>query len=114
MVGHFLHAENSMFLIIDLQEKLMKKMKYSNMVYENTILFTNLCKLLDIPIAVTEQYPKGLGCTAAPIADELGLFQPLEKISFSACTEDILDELRNIIERILVAAVRLISVFFKQ
>ena len=28
MVGHFLHAENSMFLIIDLQEKLMKKMKY--------------------------------------------------------------------------------------
>jgi nicotinamidase-related amidase len=44
------------------------------------------CALLGVPIIVTEQYPKGLGRTAAEIAAHLPEgTEPLEKLAFSAC-----------------------------
>ncbi|MCI0338502.1 MAG: isochorismatase family protein, partial [Acidobacteria bacterium] len=49
-------------------------------------LMVKACKLLKLPIIVTEQYPIGLGRTVKEITEHLpeGL-EPIEKISFSAC-----------------------------
>ncbi len=43
-------------------------------------------RLLGVPVVVTEQYPKGLGRTAAEIAAVLPEdFEPVEKTAFSSC-----------------------------
>lgn len=43
-------------------------------------------QLLDVPVIVTEQYPKGLGRTAAEILGVLpGGFEVFEKTAFSSC-----------------------------
>ncbi len=51
---------------------------------ENNIvkLITGL-RILDIPILVSEQYPKGLGETTDLIASALGKYTPIEKTTFS-------------------------------
>ena len=56
-----LKAEDTVLLIIDLQEKLMKAMKDRERVYKNTALLLETAKQFDIPVIVTEQYPRGLG-----------------------------------------------------
>jgi nicotinamidase-related amidase len=45
------------------------------------------CQILDVPVVVTEQYPKGLGRTAEEILLVLpDGFEPLEKTAFSSCS----------------------------
>ncbi len=104
MTKHCLHADQSMFLIIDLQENLMKVMKYADKVYKNTLLILATCHRLGMPVTVTEQYPKGLGRTVPEVADHLGEHNLLEKISFSACTEDALKVLRELNRRQVLVA----------
>jgi nicotinamidase-related amidase len=44
------------------------------------------CRILDVPVIVTEQYPKGLGRTAEEILLVLDDgFEPLVKTAFSSC-----------------------------
>jgi nicotinamidase-related amidase len=50
---------------------------------ENTDEF----KTLDVPIMITEQYPKGLGTTIPQISEVLGTLRSVEKIAFSCCDE---------------------------
>ena len=47
-------------------------------------LFPNALEELGVPMAVTQQYTKGLGDTVAPIKEAIGEFEPMEKMSFSA------------------------------
>jgi nicotinamidase-related amidase len=54
----------------------------------NTIHLIEAAKLLDIPVVVTEQYPKGLGPTVSEIKDALPSYEPLEKITFDCCKGD--------------------------
>jgi isochorismate hydrolase len=44
--------------------------------------------VLDLPILITEQYPKGLGPTVEPVQTALGeRFRPIVKSAFSCCDE---------------------------
>lgn len=43
--------------------------------------------ILDVPIAVTEQYPKGLGPTEEELRGALLSYEPFEKLTFSCCGE---------------------------
>ncbi|SHG60369.1 Nicotinamidase-related amidase [Thermosyntropha lipolytica DSM 11003] len=93
-----LEREKVVLLIIDLQEKLMKVMKDREKVFKNTRLLIETAKTLNIPVILTEQYPKGLGPTCEDIKNALGdyPYEYLEKMSFTACTE----ELRQILSRL--------------
>jgi hypothetical protein len=57
-------------------------------------LLQNLEKLvkgagvLELPVILTEQYPKGLGPTLPEIAELLPGVQPVEKLCFSSCGEE--------------------------
>jgi nicotinamidase-related amidase len=45
-------------------------------------------RILDLPVLVTEQYPKGLGRTVPEVADHLGEISTIEKVCFSAFEAD--------------------------
>ena len=47
-----LKAEDTVLLVIDLQEKLMKAMKDRERVYKNTALLLETAKQFDIPVIV--------------------------------------------------------------
>lgn len=84
MTNYRLEKEEVVLVIIDLQEKLMKAMQDREKVYKNTQILLKTAQQLQIPVIVTEQYPKGLGPTANEIKENLDQYEYLEKLSFSA------------------------------
>ena len=81
----FLNKEDSVLLIIDIQEKLAAVMKMKDPVVANCLHLIELAKMLDIPIVVTEQYPRGLGHTVPEITGALPSARPVEKVAFNCC-----------------------------
>lgn len=87
--------EESLLLIIDIQERLAPAMKYGKQVINNTNVLISVAEEMNIPIVVTEQYPKGLGQTISEINDRLGNALKFEKTLFSACTEEVVTALEE-------------------
>ena len=83
----FLSKDNALLVNVDIQERLVPAMKVKDKVIANTLHLIEAAKLLNIPLLVTEQYPKGLGRTVKEIADVLPEYAPIEKITFSCCGE---------------------------
>jgi nicotinamidase-related amidase len=75
--------EKTALVLIDIQEKILSVMKDPDKVVNNTLKLIKGFKVLNIPIFYTEQYPKGLGATAAPLLEELEGLSPIQKMSFS-------------------------------
>lgn len=90
-----LEPQDTILVVIDIQEKLMASMKDRERVYKNVNLLLEAGRQINIPVLLTEQYPQGLGSTAPEIADNLTDYKYLEKISFSACTPGFYDVLRE-------------------
>jgi len=86
-----LESENTVLVVIDLQEKLMNAMKDRERVYKNNVLLLETAKQFDIPVIVTEQYPRGLGKTVPEITDHLPEHSLVEKVHFSACVPEFVD-----------------------
>ena len=77
-----------MLVVIDVEERLYRVMVHREKLANNIIKLIKLCKMLKMPILVTEQYPKGLGRTIREIRKELGdEYEPIEKTSFSCFGE---------------------------
>jgi len=81
-----LDVERAMVLVIDLQEKLLPSIAGSEGVVAAGWKLLEGAKVFDLPVLVTEQYPKGLGPTHATIRDVFAKnrAQVLEKPTFSA------------------------------
>jgi nicotinamidase-related amidase len=62
---------DSALLVIDLQEKLIPAICSHNRVVWNVRRLIDAAQLLDLPVAASEQYPKGLGPTVAELASRL-------------------------------------------
>jgi nicotinamidase-related amidase len=73
-------------VVIDLQESYRTVLEGWNRVVSATTLLVRGARLLGIPVVVTEQYPRGVGRTAAEVAVHL---QPgpgvVEKMTMSCC-----------------------------
>jgi nicotinamidase-related amidase len=84
-MSHFklLSAREGGLLVIDLQEKLAPRVLDAPRLIANTVRLINGAKILDIPVWATEQYPKGLGSTIAPVGTLIP-HRP-SKSSFSCC-----------------------------
>jgi nicotinamidase-related amidase len=80
--------ENTALAIIDVQERLAATMKDKDQVVHNIKLLIQAARLFNIPILVTEQYPKGLGRTVPEITVEIPKITPIEKMTFSCCQAD--------------------------
>ncbi|MEJ2739185.1 MAG: isochorismatase family protein, partial [Dehalococcoidia bacterium] len=85
-----LQREHTICIVIDLQTQLMSAMEdriISETEKNNELLIASL-KILNVPIVVTEQYPRGLGPTSDPIKQALdNLYSPVEKVVFSCWDE---------------------------
>ena len=82
-----IHKEHTAALLIDIQEKLFPHMDRKEELLRNCTTLIKGLKVLDIPLLVTEQYPKGLGNTIKEIATLVKAEPLLEKIAFSCCDE---------------------------
>lgn len=81
-----LSREESRLLVIDMQQKLVPIVQQPSEITSNCLKLIEAAKLLNIPVAATEQYPKGLGSTVEQISAHLPT--PIEKIDFS-CTSSL-------------------------
>ena len=88
-----LEREEALLLVIDIQEKLMPVMKYADQVIAKTNTLIAVARRLEIPLMFTEQYPKGLGQTVPQVAENLEGATYCEKMTFSACTPDLMERL---------------------
>jgi len=88
-----LAREKSQLLIIDVQEKLLPAMSDPERVLERCGHLVRAARTLDIPITASEQYPRGLGPTMAPLREALGnAGLVIDKIEFSCLKSDALRE----------------------
>ena len=91
-----LSAENSLVIIIDIQERLVAALN-KDVIVENAIKVASAAKALNIPVILTEQYPKGLGHTVQNLVDVLpDGSDVVEKTYFNALLEDgMLDKIKS-------------------
>ncbi len=83
-----LNADNSLVLIIDIQERLVGALD-KDIVVSKAVKIASAAKVLRIPVMVTEQYPKGLGNTVPMLKEVLAADTlVVEKTSFNALLED--------------------------
>ena len=78
-----LSIQDSVLVVVDMQGKLIPKIFDQHTVISNIVTLIKSAEILNIPIIVTEQYPKGLGSTIPEIKDLIVPWQPIEKICFS-------------------------------
>jgi nicotinamidase-related amidase len=76
-------------LIIDMQDRLLDAMAGRDETLQRCVRLVRAAQILDIPITISEQYPKGLGPTNADLREALGnAGAVMEKVSFSCFGDD--------------------------
>ena len=70
-------------LVIDVQDKLLTRIPESAALVRDIAFLIDAARLVQIPVAATEQYPKGLGPTTAELARRLP--DRPDKTAFSSC-----------------------------
>lgn len=87
-----LSRQRAALMIIDIQERLAAAMddKVMAKVERNALILAKAAAHLEIPIVVSQQYPKGLGPTIPALEEALSAASPrrFDKLAFSACGAD--------------------------
>ena len=91
-----IHREQSLLLIVDIQEKLAPAILQADEVIANTVKLIHAAKQLNVPILASEQYPKGLGRTVPALRELLPTETLFDKTHFSCLGEPgVADRLRQ-------------------
>jgi nicotinamidase-related amidase len=83
-----LERDRAALVVIDVQEAFRPAVLDFEQVAGNVGVLVQGAKALDVPVIVTEQYPKGLGRTVPEVARHLDGVTPIEKVCFSAAGSD--------------------------
>lgn len=87
-----LTPDNTCLLLIDVQERLIGQMDQPERLVSRCRYILQIAPLLGLPVAVTEQYVKGLGHTLAALRDVFPPDTPIfEKTQFGACIDPVRD-----------------------
>jgi nicotinamidase-related amidase len=102
-----LTKENTAFVIVDVQEKLMPYVKNKDEIISNIQMLIKFAHIMDIPIILTEHYPKGLGFTVPEIKEVLEEYKPKEKVIFSCYgSEGFKEKLKELgVKRFMIAGI---------
>ncbi len=76
-----LSASDTALLVIDVQEKLIPRILDADRVVRNIAFLIDACRLLEMPVLATEQYPRGLGSTVPELRERLP--ERPDKVAFS-------------------------------
>ncbi len=91
-----LEQERAVLLVVDVQERFRPHIAGWEPLVAHVDALVRGCAVLDVPIIVTEQYPKGLGTTIPELAEGLAGVTPIEKTSFSSLgAQEVLDQLEQ-------------------
>jgi nicotinamidase-related amidase len=82
-----LSAAKSALLAVDIQQKLLPAMSQPDEVITQSTTLLKGADLLSIPVAVSEQYPAGIGATVDPVLQAASNPHVFEKLHFS-CAAD--------------------------
>ena len=92
--ANVLHRQSAALVVIDIQERLASAMAHRDRVIASTALLLRVAAIVDLPVVVTRQYPKGLGDHADEIAaalQEAGdagvTVAQIDKVSFDCFAE---------------------------
>lgn len=77
------NADDSILLVIDPQEKLVKMIHNREEVEKNIQMLLRFASIYGLPVVLTEHYPKGLGYTVENIKEHLPEYKPVQKRIFS-------------------------------
>jgi len=82
---HLLSRDSSALLVVDIQEKLIPAIDAADRVVAKSKQLLEAAAILGVPALVSEQYPKGLGHTAADL--DVSKATILEEKSMFSCRE---------------------------
>lgn len=82
-----LDANSSGLLVIDVQEKLTPLVEKPTKLINKCAKLIDMARDFDVPVLMSEQYPRGLGATVPAIKQGLCDEETLEKVAFS-CVSD--------------------------
>lgn len=80
-----LEAGKAVLVVVDIQEKFRQLIHGMDQVMAGTHRLIQFCGELQIPIVVTEHFPRKLGFTISEIRHPLSAFEPIQKTHFSCC-----------------------------
>lgn len=78
-----LSKRNAALMVVDYQERLMAAISGAKRVLARGQLVIDAARVFDLPIVVTEQYPRGLGPTVAAL--DIAGAELVEKTTFDGC-----------------------------
>lgn len=82
-----LTPQDTCLVIIDIQEKLLPVMAEPERVVKNAAVLIQIAQALNIPILWCQQVPRALGPTVNELNSLLEGVEPIEKSSFSCCSD---------------------------
>lgn len=88
-VPNILTTDNTVLVAIDFQERLFPVMHDKEKLLRNVLKLIGGATVLEIPIVLTEQYPRGLGPTLPEIKKLIPEIEPIEKVCFNCCDEGV-------------------------
>jgi len=77
--------DGAALLVVDVQERLVPAIRDHTRVVWNCRRLIDGARVLGIPVAGTEQYPRGLGPTVGPLAERLGELPSKLRFSCGGC-----------------------------
>lgn len=78
-------VENSVFVQVDVQERLFPHIQNNEELEKNLITLVKGLKLHEIPFIINEQYKKGIGETIPSLRELVDEYPHFEKTTFSCC-----------------------------
>ena len=82
---NLLRKDDTLLVIVDIQTKLLNVIFEKERVLSSCGKLIRAAKILEIPMIMTEQYPKGMGPTDPEILKLLQDTKAIEKLHFSCC-----------------------------
>ena len=83
-----LNRQGTGLCIIDIQEAFSKAIPQFDTIVSRASILARAFSDMELPIVLTEQYPRGLGKTIPSIIEACETRAPLEKVTFSCCGAD--------------------------
>ncbi|GAA0686279.1 hydrolase [Marinobacterium maritimum] len=83
-----IHPDRSCLLVIDIQERMAPVIHQAEQTVSNCAWLIDIANQLDVPVLATEQYPQGLGTTLPSIRERIRPENIIEKIHFSAMSDE--------------------------
>lgn len=88
MATRVLDRSRAALVVVDIQEAFRKAVLDFDGVAQSSGVLVRAAGILDLPLVITEQYPRGLGSTVPEVAEHAGGSQALEKTVFAASRAD--------------------------